>query len=449
MLPVAFLERMQELLGEEYAAFRAALDMPAVRGVRLNGLKAQALTKLPFNVTPLNYYNGGYILEDEIEIGKHPLHHAGAIYVQDPAAMATLGALDIEQGWRVLDLCAAPGGKSSQAAAALMGTGMLLANEYVPKRARILVSNLERMGVRNAIVTSMDSGRLAELYPAYFDLVICDAPCSGEGMFRKSDEAVADWSVANVCACALRQGEILDNAAKAVRAGGKLLYSTCTYAPEENELCIRDFLLRNPDFCIIPVKKELENATRPGLCELTPEIPEMVYTRRCYPHAMRGEGQFIALLMRVSGRDNAPKLKDKLQPLGRAEGEICESFLKANMRKMPEGKLCKVGENAVIIPEGLAMPPHSVFMSGVLLGEIRGKLLFPAHQFFSAYGCDFKNVCELDGEEARKYVAGEELGCEQTAAGWVALTYGGAVLGGGKATGGRIKNHYPKGLRTR
>ncbi len=452
MLPEGFLVRMRELLGDEYDEFISALSREAVRGMRVNLIKANTeefIRDCPFELRKIPYCENGFILESDGTVGKSAEHHAGMIYMQDPGAMATLSALDIDPEWSVADLCAAPGGKSSQIAERLRG-GFLLSNEYVPKRAKILVQNLERLGARRAVVTSLDTGRLCEFYRHAFDLVVADAPCSGEGMFRKSDTAIEDWSEENIKASAKRQGEILENAAVMVKSGGYLIYSTCTYAPEENELTVAAFLRTHPDFRLIPVRAELERATRPAIATLAPDIENMCYARRCYPHITEGEGQFVALMQ----RDNdgiEPKLnfKDSAKAPTREEVAAVQAFFKENLVDMPEAEIKKVGMSLCLIPHGCPVLPHSVFMSGVLIGEVRGKLLFPSHQLFSAYGELFLHRVELTQESAERYLYGEEIDAPEGIGGWCALFYRGAALGGGKASGGKIKNHYPKGLRNK
>lgn len=449
MLPEKFLLRMKNILGEEYAAFESALSEPSVRGVRVNttkisvdnflGVSSLSLEKIP-------YLNDGFIPESADGIGRSAEHHSGMFYVQDPGAMATVGAVDIKRGWRVLDTCAAPGGKASQLASAVGDEGVLLANEYVPKRAKIIVGNLERLGIKNAVVTSLDTARLAEMFSSYFDLVLCDAPCSGEGMFRKYDEAVSEWSEENVLACAKRQIEILENCQSCVKAGGYLLYSTCTYSVEENEGVIEEFLSRHPEFSLVEVKDELKAVTADGLGKFKA-------ARRFYPHKSRGEGQFIALLKKDENSVNLPTIlyKDSAKSPSKADEAVARAFLKDNLKTEFRGRIISVGEQLAIISHDLPIPPYSVFMSGVLLGEVKKGILFPHHQFFSAFGADMKRRVELKRGDARveKYLVGEEIDTDITDGGWCAVTYEGVALGGGKISGGRVKNHYPKGLRNK
>ena len=453
MLPEKFEERMKKLLGSDYEDFSAALSEPSVRGARVNEVKISVSDYLgasELSLSPIEYAPDGFIPECTDGIGTLAEHHAGMIYVQDPGAMATVNALDIKKGWRVLDACAAPGGKSSQIASRIGDEGFLLSNEYVPKRAKIIVSNFERMGIKNAMIMSLDTSKFKEMFANYFDLVLCDAPCSGEGMFRKYDEALTEWSEENIKSSAARQREILDNLASQVRGGGYLLYSTCTYSPEENEENIAYFLKNHPDYRLVPVSEKLLPFTADGLSTegLTNEESKMC--RRFYPHLAKGEGQFIALMQRTSAPDAEILYKDEATALPKSEVKIIEAFFKETMKKTPAGRLIKQGDFAVIIPHGHPIPKYSVFMPGVVVGEIKGGRLVPHHQFFSAYGSDMKQVEQLYRGDSRiyAYLRGEEIEARESS-GFCAVMYEGVPVGGGKSSGGRMKNHYPKGLRNK
>ena len=451
-----FKERMASLLGDGYEAFFAALSSKSVRGARINPIKCKD-KNIPLSAglgfEELSYVKDGYIMHTGEGVGSTPEHHAGMIYVQDPGAMATLGAVDISPDWRVIDMCSAPGGKSSQAAASLSDEGFLLSNEYVPKRAKTVVSNFERLGIKNAVVTSLDTDFLPELYSEFFDLVIADVPCSGEGMFRKSEEAVAEWSEENVLACAERQRRILKNAPPLLKEGGYLIYSTCTYSLEENEMVIDAFLRDNPNFEILPVREALIEKTEPGIVFDGAYSKNLSYARRFYPHKSEGEGQFIALLKKNCSK-NAKKqtilYKDLAKEPRPEEKAAIEKFFAENLIQRPRGRVAKVGENLVIISHGYPIPPKSVFSAGVLLGNVEKGLLFPSHQFFSAYGELFirREVLHRDDGRIIKYIRGEEIeSSDKEARGFCAVFYEGAALGGGKISSGKIKNHYPKGLR--
>ena len=449
MLPLEFVLNMRELLGEDYPAFESALlSGDAVRGTRVNLIKAKELPEIAgAALLPLGYTDNGYILEGDVQIGRTPEHHAGIIYMQDPGAMSALTALDIPHGAWVADLCSAPGGKSSQVAERLGDAGFLLSNEYVPKRAKMMVGNFERLGISRAIVTSYDTEELAELFPSAFDIVIADAPCSGEGMFRKNEEARAEWSLESVAACAERQKKILGAAYRMLRPGGRLLYSTCTWNTTENEGVVADFLDTHPDMSLIPVKPALAAVTSDGVALFGRE--ELKLARRFYPHIAPGEGQFVALMERGgSGERREPSFKENLKkPTRDDEGAVLD-FFRENLDTVPEGRLIKVGDGIALIPHACPIPPRGVFMSGVMLGEVKGKILRPAHQLFSVYGRLFKRRLELSDDTRRlsDYLMGREIAAPDVS-GYCAVLYRGAPLGGGKASGGTLKNHYPKGLR--
>ena len=457
MLPHKFLERMKTLLGSDFAAFLSALEGDAVRGLRVNTLKCSAKDFLEETTLPLRktaYSEVGFILDSDEGVGKLCEHHSGRIYMQDPGAMAPLSAIDIPLGARVVDLCAAPGGKSGQAAAMIGDGGFLLSNEFVPKRAKTLVSNFERLGIKCAVVTSMDTDRLPELFENYFDYAIVDAPCSGEGMFRKNSVAEEQWSEDNVRISAQRQRKILANAAKLVRGGGYIIYSTCTYSKEENEMTVDAFLKDNPSFTLVPPKSSVAKVTAPAVSFPEVSAENLHFARRFYPHLCEGEGQFFAIMQKdFDGKTPTILYKDASKPLSREESAAVNSFLKENLISPPDARVAKVGENIVLIPHGVPpIPQGSVFMSGVLLGEIKKGRLLPSHQFFSAYADFFIRKVELSGnaESLEKYLCGEEISApDATLSGYCVLTYKGTALGGGKASLGRIKNHYPKGLRNK
>ena len=447
MLPERFTERMKEMLGENYPAFESALGEKNVRAIRVNTTKISVedfLSKTTLTVSPISYADDGFIPEETQRIGTTAGHHAGMFYVQDPGAMATVKALDVKEGWRVLDACSAPGGKASQLASAIGEGGTLLANEYVPKRAKIIVSNFERLGIKNAVVTSLDTAKIGDMFDSYFDLVLCDAPCSGEGMFRKYDEAITEWSEDNVRLCADRQREILNNLAPTVKAGGYLLYSTCTYSREEHEDTVADFLKNHPEFALCEVKEEMKAATADG-------IDGMTEARRFYPHLTKGEGQFIALMKKSENSGNLSTIlyKENIKSPTKDEIAVAKKFISENVSGEIEGRIIKWGEFMALIPHDLPIPPYSVFMPGVMLGEVKKGNFFPHHQFFSAYGNLFKRREMLTSDDARveKYLRGEEIDSKTNENGWCAVLYEGVSLGGGKISGGRIKNHYPKGLR--
>jgi NOL1/NOP2/fmu family ribosome biogenesis protein len=296
----------------------------------------------------------------------------------------------------------------------------------------------------------MDTAEFPKLFSGYFDYVICDAPCSGEGMFRKYDEAIEEWSEENVKASAKRQSAIMDNCASAVRPGGYLIYSTCTYSMEENEENVVAFLSRHPDFSIRPVSVELVSITAPGIPPKGYLGNDITLTRRFYPHRSLGEGQYIALLQKDENSNDMKSIlyKDASITPSKAEISVVEKFLYDNMNTVPKGRFIKQGSGIALLCHKMPVPNRGVFMPGVMLGEIKGNNFFPHHHFFTAFGRDMKRVEELTRDDPRvnKYLHGEEIDTNLDG-GWCAVCYEGMTLGGGKVTQGKIKNHYPKGLR--
>ena len=453
MLPQAFLKRMKRLLSDEYDAFLATYEKPSVRGARVNTLKINPddyIMAKRLELTSIPYADDCYKLdEDDVLVGRLPEHHAGIIYMQDPGAMAALSAIEIHEGDYVLDLCAAPGGKTGQAAAKISDSGFILSNEFVPKRAKITVGNIERLGIRNAVVTSLDTREFKKMFDTFFDVVIADVPCSGEGMFRKNEEAINEWSEEAVLNCAERGREILENAATLVKDGGHIVYSTCTYSVEENEGAVYDFLASHPDYQLVKPREELIKSTHNGV---EYNGMDMCFARRFYPHVSEGEGQFVALLQRKCPPKRQTVLyKGQEKTLSKDEERTIRAFLDENLENAPDISLKRVGENVVLISHGVPIPPFSVFLAGVLLGEIRKGFILPSHQFFSAYGKYFKRKIELSENEdlLYKYLDGEEIDANGCQNGYAVITFMGAPVGGVKVSAGRAKNHYPKGLRNK
>jgi NOL1/NOP2/sun family putative RNA methylase len=451
-LPRAFVQRMATLLGTDLPAFLAAYEHPSHSALRINTCKlsTEAFRSLsPFPLTPIPWCPTGFLLPAEHEAGKHPLHAAGLYYLQEPSAMAVAEALDAQPGERVLDLCAAPGGKSTHLTAQLRGSGVLVANEIIPARARILAENLERWGVRNALITIESPERLATNWPNFFDRVLVDAPCSGEGMFRKSETAIQEWSPEHVAGCALRQGRILDQAALLVRPGGVLVYSTCTFAPEENEGTVAAFLERHADFEIAEIPP------RPGFSPGRPEwanAPESLRrTVRIWPHRASGEGHFIAKLRR---RENGP-VEREYGIQRRRDGQASEAirtyraFCAEALRQAPAeapilsgSKLYDVPEEA---PEAAGL---RVLWPGWELGTIQKGRFEPSHALAMGLASgDAQRTLEVSPEDAvQRYLHGEALEAPGEK-GWTLVTLAGYPLGWGKRVGNMVKNHYPRTLR--
>ena len=466
MLPERFKERTVALLGADEAEklFSAIEGGEAIKAFRVNEIKSDIdgfeSGKPRIDRKKVDFPCDAYITCEEFP-GSLPEHHSGAIYMQDISAMSTVHAVKLERGARVLDSCSAPGGKTTQLAAAVGDGGIVVANEYDRKRCSILRSNVERMGCKNTVICNHDTAVLAEVYPATFDLVLCDAPCSGEGMFRKNERAIEEWSEENVKMCAERQREILGNVVKCVKIGGKLLYSTCTFAIEENEENVRWFLDTHPEFVLCEVDADLKNNTSDGI-RIEGCGSDMTLCRRIYPHKSLGEGQFIALFERVGGLGESvtAKRKDKKDKGGadgkkkRAETEAiaaAERFLRDNLTVVPDGELVMLGEYVFLSPR-VELPPFGVISAGICVGECQKGRIVPHHQLFSACGRDFKLKIELSGESERcaAYLRGEEIKTTELdlgTSGWCSVLIDGCSVGGGKVSNGRCKNHYPKGLR--
>ena len=455
MLDQSFTDRMKRLLGEEYESFISAMEKDPVRGARVNKIKCGTedfLRVSNYECSPISYIDNGFIIKDAGGIGLSAEHHAGMIYMQDPGAMSALSAVEFTEGEWVLDACAAPGGKSSQIAEQIGDSGFLFSNEFVPKRAKIIVGNFERLGIKNAMVTSLDTKEFPKMFRGVFDTVVCDAPCSGEGMFRKSDEAIEDWSEENVKMCAERQLGILENLVPIIKAGGRLIYSTCTYSLEENEMTVAKILEKHPELELISVRDELIAVTADGI-DFDGHHPEMKLARRFYPHVSDGEGQFVAVMKKAENTSDKQTIlyKDYGISPSKSETQIVERFLKDNFDTIPRGILIKQGDFISLVPHDCPIPQRSVFMPGIVVGEVQKNLLKPHHQLFSAYGSDMKNRIYLKKGDPRveKYLRGEEIDCDEGYTGWCVIIYEGSPLGGGKISMGRIKNHYPKGLRNK
>ena len=428
MLPEAFLERMKQQLGEEYPEFLQSLERPRAVALRYNPLKGDA-PRMDFAGENVPWEPMGFYYEPEARPGLHPYHEAGVYYLQEASAMAPVALLDPRPGEKVLDLCAAPGGKTTQIAGRMLGEGFLLCNEINPKRAKILARNIERMGVANALVTNEHPEHLAERFPGFFDRVLVDAPCSGEGMFRKEEAAVTDWSQETVEMCARRQAEILHSAAAMLKPGGRLVYSTCTFAPEEDEMAVAAFLESYPEF--------------------TPEIIDAPWFEpvengghRLWPHKLLGEGHFAAVLRKNGGEDGeiAPVAGEKLP-------KEWVSFAKELKIQLPAGKAVSFGQNLFWAPEELPdMKRLKVMRPGLELGEVKKGRFEPAHAL-ALWLKDCANTVSFpaDSAQIREYMHGNVL--SGSAKGWCLVKAGDYSLGWAKGDGNQLKNHYPKGLR--
>ena len=428
MLPEAFLDRMKHQLDDEYEDFLRSLERPRAVALRFNPLKGTA-PELPFVQQPVPWEPEGFYYDPASRPGLHVYHEAGVYYLQEASAMAPVALLDPQPGERVCDLCSAPGGKTTQIAGRMLGKGFLLCNEWSPKRAKILSQNIERMGVANALVTNEDTSVLAKRFAGSFDKVLIDAPCSGEGMFRKEEAAVTDWSIETVQMCARRQAEILHNGAQLVRPGGRLVYSTCTFAPEEDELAVAAFLENHPEF-------------EPEIIKAPWFVPGENGSHRLWPHKLLGEGHFAAVLRKKGDKEA------EFTPVsgGKLPKEWVQ-FAKDLQIELPAGQAVMFGDTLYWAPEGMPdIARLRVLRAGLELGTVKKGRFEPAHALaLWLKTCANMQNYEPDSAEMAKYIHGDVV--PSSIRGWCLVTAGGYSIGWSKGDGNVLKNHYPKGLR--
>lgn len=459
-LPIEFEKKMKAFLGNEWDDFLYSYDNNRFQALRFNTLKVQSpeermriLKTLKISSDKkVSWANEAYYFDENVRPGKHPYHEMGLYYIQEPSAMSAAALLAPKPGMRVLDLCAAPGGKSTQLATYLGDSGLLVSNEINTQRSRILSQNIERMGIKNAIVTNEDSFVLASHFPGFFNAIQVDAPCSGEGMFRKLPEAIEQWSMENVAICAERQKEILDNAAVMLKPGGTIVYSTCTFSKEENEDVIEYFLERHPDFTL----EEME---------------------RFWPHKVDGEGHFVAKLVRRGCVDTdlkADRKTKKNKNSKNRKNETKSARTKENMKLLSEfldetisenmaawiknSRLVMFGEQLYRLPDmEVDIKGLKVQRAGLHIGEFKKQRFEPSHSLALALKLnDAKNVVKLtcDNPQTIGFFNGQSvmLSDEQAAEckkGWALVCVDGYPAGWGKVNGAQVKNHYPKGLRNK
>ena len=451
-LPEAYINQMKRLLGEAgFFAYEKSLFEPVTRALRVNLLLCPD-GKLPCEVegvsSPVPWAKGCYFVEGDARPGLSPLHEGGLFYLQEPSALSAVSVLDPKPGERVLDLCAAPGGKSTQIAGLMQGRGLLVCNEPVPSRAQILSRNVERMGVRNAVVTSAMPDQLAPHFLSFFDRILVDAPCSGEGMFRRQIEARDEWSENSPRGCADRAMEILDEAAKMLVPGGVMVYSTCTFNDTENEGVLARFTQEHPEFTV-------EAFDLPGLPSGARGYAHL------YPHEIKGEGHFVSLLRKSANAPDAPVREEKREkkPVRGKEGPKKKA---APVMAVPDvlargvefSRLHMAGESLWALPDGLddvdRLSGLRVLRTGLLLCHAEGKRVEPDHALAMALRpYEAARTAELTYDQALLYQAGETLDLGDLESGYTLLTHEGISLGFGKQAGGVMKNHYPKGLRRR
>jgi NOL1/NOP2/sun family putative RNA methylase len=449
---------MEEMLGDEYEEFVESLGQERYQALRLNRLKfningscaadmQEEENFFPFHMTPVEWAEDGYYYEKDDQPGRHPYHSAGVYYIQEPSAMAPVPMLEVKPGEKVLDMCAAPGGKSTQIAAALNGRGLLVCNEINPQRVKILSENIERMGVCNACVTNEAPDRLSGFFPEYFDKILVDAPCSGEGMFRKNEDACEEWSPENVHMCAARQDRILDEAAKMLRPGGRLVYSTCTFAQEEDEGSVERFVSRHPEF-------------------------KAVKMERLWPHKVKGEGHFAAVMVKdgevaegyeaipLNGTEKGVAASEYGEMTSFIRDTLCVKMsseaddIKAELLRAVDGdsevKFAVFGDNIYMIPPQMpSVKGLKVLRTGLHVGIFKKNRFEPAHALALALNpSDVKNVVNLDSTDIKikQYLNGQTFPAEGDK-GWYLICVDGFSIGWGKLAGGIMKNHYPRGLR--
>lgn len=449
-LPAAFTGRMQQMLGPEFDDFMASYELPRYYGIRVNTLKIsvedfKAIS--PFALEPVPWAAEGFYMSGEDRPGKHPYYHAGLYYIQEPSAMAPVAVLDPKPGDRVLDLCAAPGGKSTQIAARLAGKGVVVANDVNQERLKGLVRNMEMFGVTNYLVLNELPKRLAERFTGYFDKIVIDAPCSGEGMFRKDPYAVKSWGEFSVEKCISMQKSILKYASAMLRPGGHIVYSTCTFAPEENEGMIGNFLAKNPEFEVEEIK------AFPGMAAGRPEwagAPEQVgRSIRLWPHKIKGEGHFVALLRKTGGDDREAAVQDPVPP---AEKDLKDyyNFLADCLNKPPQGNLVQKHSRLYMAPPGLPdLTGLKVLRPGWFLGELKKNRFKPVAPL--ALGLkkeDVKRVIDFPAasQDVIRYLKGETLNISRER-GWNLICVDGFPLGWAKQLQDMLNNYYPSGWR--
>lgn len=431
-----FLNRMKELLGEEYEDFLASLEQPQQKAIFINSCKINTkefVNIADFSIEQIPYEKSGFYVDNE-KRGRHPLHHAGAMYFQEPSAMFTVNAIKFNGDEKVLDMCAAPGGKTIQIANRIPN-GVLVSNEFNKTRSEILFSNIERMGLKNVIVTNETPSNIAEAYGDCFDVCLVDAPCSGEGMFRRGEDVVKEWHAGLNEMCSRRQLEILYEADKTLKENGILIYSTCTYAVEENENVVKEFM-NNRAYELQNIEGDLPRGIN---------MPEAV---RLYPHKVKGEGQFVAVLRKLADNTNPCSSTMKL-----SSSKITCDFIRQNLNteaaKDITDNVVEYKNFCYYAPHKEMIKKHINYISlGVRLGQVVGTRFEPHHNLFTALGRHFINKLHLDVADklAEKYLRGETFDVESMV-GYGAVLINNMPTGGCKISQGKLKNLYPKGLR--
>ena len=455
-LPAEFLNKMKILLGEtEYAELLESYGKPRHYGLRVNTLKIgveEFLKISPFKLEPVPWTSDGFYYPEGENPGKHPYYHAGLYYIQEPSAMLPGFILGASPGERVLDLCAAPGGKTVQIAAAMKNSGIIVANDISPDRVKALVKNIELCGVRNAVVLNETPEKIASRFEGYFDRILVDAPCSGEGMFRKDEDAARSWESYKCETCSGMQKLILQSVDSMLKPGGVLVYSTCTFSPEEDEKIITYFLNLHKDYEIIEIQKKA--GMEPGRPEWSDGGPELAKTARLWPHRVKGEGHFAALLIKKESPHVYANNKNKVY--NEPEADIPAAFVnfvRGNLNFEPEGSFMKKGRSLYLLPGKIpSLDGIKVAKFGWFLGEVDGERFEPSHSLAAALSiADIKRDISFGAAsyEVKSYLRGETLILEgmEGRKGYTAVCVDGYTLGWAKQTDGMLKNMYPKGWR--
>lgn len=466
-LPQSFLDSMKEILGEDYEAFLAGFDGQRQYGLRVNTLKMnlEEFERIaPFHLKKVPWISNGYFYEAEDAPAKHPFYSAGLYYLQEPSAMTSASRLKVQPGERVLDLCAAPGGKATELGAALQGEGLLVANDINTARARALLRNLELFGISNSFVTNEPPHVLAERFPEFFHKIMVDAPCSGEGMFRKNPAVVDSWQEKGPEYFSKLQREIIVQAADMLLPGGMMFYSTCTFSPLENEKTITHLLKERPDMEVIPME-DYEGFAE-GLTSYRGEVfdESCKLCRRIWPHKMSGEGHFMALLHKKSGTQQQVQQTvsqssiwwEKCKGLNKEQKAAEDFFSHVNIAY--DGKRIDVrGDNLYYLPAPKYDGRGLHFLrNGLFMGEFKKKRFEPSQPFALAlHAQDFDQVLDFpaDDERLSRYLRGETLDVsdliagEKKRKGWQLVMVAGHPLGFGKLVNNNLKNKYPAGWR--
>ena len=461
--PEKFQERMQQMLGEEeYSEFLKSYDLPFHNGLRINTWKTKSqelLQRMGVDLKQVPWNETGFYLENKKQFSKHPYYQGGLYYIQEASAMLPAKLVNAQPGEKILDMCAAPGGKSTAIGAALKGEGLLISNDISKSRAKALLRNLEGFGIINSIVVSEYPEKLSRYFPEFFDKVLIDAPCSGEGMFHKEPSMTESWLRMGPEEYHKLQKEILTYGAMMVRPGGKLIYSTCTFSPEEDEGSIAWFLQEHPDFHLVEVDDDKDlcgcHCIDHGHPEWADGNPELTKTRRLWPHHLEGEGHFAAVLCRdadsesTGGRVNMVSVS-KLP----AEMESFFQFLDIEGIHYPFDKKRLLVQNGYVqyIPEEMPeLKGLHIMRSGWFLGELKKKRFEPSGAFargLTPEVCDKVISYPADSEEVVRYLKCETLQVDANLKnGWYLICVDNFALGWGKVSNGTLKNKYPSGWR--